>query len=118
MKVRVNTYHSDQFACFLHSQNTVNTCRLPEWALLALAENERSVRTKGFAKLFYSLLGAQIIRNLSYCGKFEMDRKSLLLPGLCSLMYQLAISLTAANTVKQFADIKKATQAAAVLPYS
>jgi hypothetical protein len=51
-------------------------------------------------------------------GGFEVDEISLLLPGLCSLMYQLAISLPAAITGKQSADIKKATQAAAVLPYS
>jgi hypothetical protein len=33
-------------------------------------------------------------------------------------MYQPAISLTATKTVKKSADIKKATHAAALLPYS
>jgi hypothetical protein len=78
MKVRVNTYNSDQFAFCWHSQNTVDTCLLPDWALLDSPENDRAVKPIGFAKLFYTPLGAQIIRTLSYCEGFRNGQKILI----------------------------------------
>ena len=106
MKVRVHIYNSDQFACFLHSQNTIGACCLSDWSLLDSPENDRLVRTLGFAKLFYTPLGGQIIHTLSHCGTFWCGVKNFIV-AWAVLSYVPACHFTlAAKTGKQSADIK------------
>ena len=102
----MHIYNSDQFACFLHSQNTIGACCLSDWSLLDSPENDRLVRTLGFAKLFYTPLGGQIIHTLSHCGTFWCGVKNFIV-AWAVLSYVPACHFTlAAKTGKQSADIK------------
>ena len=72
MKVRyIHTYikHRSYYLLFALSGHR-GYLLSAEWALLGSPENERSVRSIGFARLFFTLLGAQIIRTLSHSESF------------------------------------------------
>ena len=118
MNVSIHTYIQQRSDYLLFALAELRRDLLSDWALLDSPENDGSGRPIGFTKLFCTLLGVQNIRTLSHCGSFWSGQKILIVAWAMLSLVPACHFTPAAKTGKQSVDIKKATVAAAVSPYS
>jgi hypothetical protein len=81
--------------CYLLSQNSVDTCWLSECGLLDVSEHDGTVGSTVFEKknYFISSSGHRLFVTSVTVKDFEVVRKSLFFPGLCSLLYTPSVPL-------------------------